>query len=100
VAARGNVLGEIGVGHHDHNVLNVGRFNRAGCIGGARSSIESAIGHAKQRKHLRACFRLRSGPGKPGQHGRGFVGEAWPITVGMMDAAIAQLDAHDDMVRP
>jgi butyryl-CoA dehydrogenase len=96
-----NVLGEIGKGHHiAFNVLNVGRFKLgAGCIGGARSSIESAIGYAKQRKafgKVIADFGLVRE--KLANMAVGiFVGEAMAYrTVGMMDAAIAQLgDAHD-----
>src|SRR5579863_1118946 len=47
-----NLLGEIGKGHLiAFNILNVGRFKLgAMCVGGARVSIESAIGYAKQRK--------------------------------------------------
>ena len=96
-----NVLGEIGKGHHiAFNVLNVGRFKLgAGCIGGARHSIESAIAYAKQRKAFEkviADFGLVRE--KLANMAIGiFVGEAMAYrTVGMMDAAIAQLpDAHD-----
>jgi alkylation response protein AidB-like acyl-CoA dehydrogenase len=98
-----NVLGEIGKGHHiAFNVLNVGRFKLgAGCIGGARSSIESAIAYAKQRKafgKVIADFGLVRE--KLANMAVGiFVGEAMAYrTVGMMDAAIAQLgDGHHDM---
>src|SRR5260221_563759 len=47
-----NVLGEIGKGHViAFNILNVGRFKLgAMCMGGARVSLENAIGYAKQRK--------------------------------------------------
>src|SRR6202167_5339537 len=47
-----NVLGEIRNGHIiAFNILNVGRFKLgAMCVGGARVSIASAIGYAKQRK--------------------------------------------------
>ena len=96
-----NVLGEIGKGHHiAFNVLNVGRFKLgAGCIGGARYSIESAIAYAKQRKAFEkviADFGLVRE--KLANMAIGvFVGEAMAYrTVGMMDAAIAQLpDPHD-----
>ena len=96
-----NVLGEIGKGHHiAFNVLNVGRFKLgAGCIGAARHSIESAIAYAKQRKAFEkviADFGLVRE--KLANMAIGiFVGEAMAYrTVGMMDAAIAQLpDAHD-----
>jgi len=96
-----NVLGEIGKGHHiAFNVLNVGRFKLgAGCIGGARHSIESAITYAKQRKAFEkviADFGLVRE--KLANMATGiFVGEAMAYrTVGMMDAAIVQLpDAHE-----
>src|SRR5580693_5772367 len=47
-----NMLGEIGKGHIiAFNILNVGRFKLgAMCVGGARLSLENAIGYAKQRK--------------------------------------------------
>ena len=47
-----NVLGEIGKGHIiAFNILNVGRFKLgAGCVGGARTSLQNAIAYAKQRK--------------------------------------------------
>jgi alkylation response protein AidB-like acyl-CoA dehydrogenase len=100
-----NVLGEIGKGHHiAFNVLNVGGFKLgAGCIGGARSSIENAIAYAKQRKafgKVIADFGLVRE--KLANMTAGiFVGGAMAYrTVGMMDAAIAQLgEAHDDMTQ-
>src|ERR1700720_3204629 len=47
-----NVLGESGKGHViAFNILNVGRFKLgAMCVGGARVSLQHAIGYAKQRK--------------------------------------------------
>ena len=99
----GNVLGEIGKGHHiAFNVLNVGRFKLgAGCVGSARSCIESAIAYAKQRKafgKVIADFGLIRE--KLANMAVGiFTGEAMAYrTVGMMDAAIAQLcGGHEDM---
>jgi len=98
-----NVLGEIGKGHHiAFNVLNVGRIKLgAGCVGAARSSLESAVAYAKQRKafgKVIADFGLVRE--KLANMGTGiFTGEAMAYrTVGMMDAAIAQLgDSHNDM---
>jgi butyryl-CoA dehydrogenase len=98
-----NVLGEVGKGHHiAFNVLNVGRFKLgAACIGSARNCIESAIAYAKQRKafgKVIADFGLIRE--KLANTAAGiFTGEAMAYrTVGMMDAAIAQLEAgHDDM---
>ncbi|MGB8065586.1 MAG: acyl-CoA dehydrogenase family protein [Candidatus Sulfotelmatobacter sp.] len=98
-----NVLGEIGKGHHiAFNVLNVGRFKLgAGCVGSARTSLESAIAYAKQRKafgKVIADFGLIRE--KLANMAAGiFTGEAMAYrTVGMMDAAIAALGpAHEDM---
>src|SRR5215470_11538874 len=47
-----NLLGELGKGHLiAFNILNVGRFKLgAMCVGGARASLDHAIGYAKQRK--------------------------------------------------
>jgi alkylation response protein AidB-like acyl-CoA dehydrogenase len=103
-----NVLGEIGKGHHiAFNVLNVGRFKLgAGCVGGARNSLESAVSYAKQRKafgKVIADFGLVRE--KLANIATGiFTGEAMAYrTVGMMDAAIAQLEgshaAHSDMAQ-
>jgi alkylation response protein AidB-like acyl-CoA dehydrogenase len=98
-----NVLGDIGKGHViAFNVLNVGRFKLgAGCIGSARSCLESATAYAKQRKafgKVIADFGLIRE--KLANIAAGiFVGEAMAYrTVGMMDAAISQLDSgHRDM---
>jgi alkylation response protein AidB-like acyl-CoA dehydrogenase len=99
-----NVLGEIGKGHHiAFNVLNVGRFKLgAGCIGGARDSIEKAIAYASQRK---AFGKVISDFGlvreKLANMAVGiFAGEAMAYrTVGMMDAAIEQLGDEPDMAQ-
>jgi|SRR5579871_2312349 len=101
----GNVLGEIGRGHHiAFNVLNVGRFKLgAACVGSARNCLESAIAYAKQRKAFAkviADFGLIRE--KIANMAAGiFTGEAMAYrTVGMMDAAIAQLGAaHQDMAQ-
>jgi butyryl-CoA dehydrogenase len=47
-----NLLGEIGKGHIiAFNILNIGRFKLgAGCVGGARTSLQAAVSYAKQRK--------------------------------------------------
>jgi alkylation response protein AidB-like acyl-CoA dehydrogenase len=100
-----NVLGEIGKGHHiAFNVLNVGRFKLgAGCVGSARNCIEGSIAYAKQRKafgKVIADFGLIRE--KLANMAAGiFTGEAMAYrTVGMMDAAIAQLgEAHEDMAQ-
>jgi butyryl-CoA dehydrogenase len=97
-----NVLGEIGKGHQiAFNVLNVGRFKLgAGCVGAARDCIEKATGYAKQRKafgKVIADFGLVRE--KLANMAAGiFTGEAMAYrTVGMMDAAIAELESHNDM---
>ena len=99
-----NVLGEIGKGHHiAFNVLNVGRFKLgAGCIGSARTCIESAIAYAKQRKafdKVIADFGLIRE--KIANMAAGiFVGEAMAYrTVGMMDHAIGQVAQHEDIAQ-
>jgi butyryl-CoA dehydrogenase len=48
----GNLLGEVGKGHHiAFNVLNVGRFKLGvACIGGARQALAHMIRYAKERK--------------------------------------------------
>src|SRR6201987_3653625 len=91
-----NVLGDIGKGHTiAFNVLNVGRFKLgAGCVGSARNCLESAIAYAKQRKAFSkviADFGLIRE--KIANIAVGiFTGEAMAyLTVGQMDAAIAQL---------
>ena len=99
-----NVLGEIGKGHHiAFNVLNVGRFKLgAGCIGGARNSLEQAVAYAKQRKafgKVIADFGLVRE--KLANMAVGiFTGEAMAYrTVGMMDTAITQLGDEHDMAQ-
>ncbi len=95
-----NVLGEIGKGHHiAFNVLNVGRFKLgAGSVGASRACLESSIAYAKQRKafgKVIADFGLIRE--KLANMAVGvFTGEAMAYrTVGMMDAAIADLgDEH------
>ena len=95
-----NVLGEIGKGHHiAFNVLNVGRFKLgAGSVGSSRTCLESSIAYAKQRKafgKVIADFGLIRE--KLANMAVGvFTGEAMAYrTVGMMDAAIADLgDEH------
>jgi butyryl-CoA dehydrogenase len=47
----GNLLGEVGKGHHiAFNVLNVGRFKLGvACVGGARHALGEMIAYAKER---------------------------------------------------
>jgi butyryl-CoA dehydrogenase len=92
-----NMLGEIGKGHViAFNILNVGRFKLgAMCVGGARLSMENAIGYAKQRKafgKVIADFGLVRE--KLANMAVGiYTGEALVYrTVGMMDVALAEVD--------
>ena len=92
-----NVLGEIGRGHIiAFNILNVGRFKLgAMCVGGARSSLDNAIGYAKQRK---AFGKTISDFGLVREKLANmamlvYVGEALVYrTVGMMDGALSAVD--------
>ncbi len=92
-----NLLGEIGKGHViAFNILNVGRFKLgAMCVGGARVAIEHSIGYAKQRKAFNkviADFGLVRE--KIANMAVGiYTGEALVYrTVGMMDAALNEVD--------
>ncbi|MGA8488844.1 MAG: acyl-CoA dehydrogenase family protein [Terriglobales bacterium] len=92
-----NLLGEIGKGHViAFNILNVGRFKLgAMSVGGARVSLESAIGYAKQRKafgKVIADFGLVRE--KLANMAVGiYTGEALVYrTVGMMDVALSEVD--------
>jgi len=92
-----NLLGEIGKGHViAFNILNVGRFKLgAMCVGGARVALENSIGYAKQRKAFNkviADFGLVRE--KIANMAVGiFTGESLVYrTVGMMDAALNEVD--------
>src|SRR3982751_592618 len=92
-----NVLGDIGKGHIiAFNILNVGRFKLgAMCVGGARLSLENAIGYAKQRK---AFGKVIADFGLVREKLANmatliYVGEALVYrTVGMMDVALNEVD--------
>jgi alkylation response protein AidB-like acyl-CoA dehydrogenase len=92
-----NVLGEIGRGHIiAFNILNIGRFKLgAMCVGGARESLNHAIGYAKQRKAFKkviADFGLVREK-LANMATLIYVGESLVFrTVGMMDAALAGID--------
>jgi alkylation response protein AidB-like acyl-CoA dehydrogenase len=92
-----NVLGEIGRGHViAFNILNVGRFKLgAMCVGGARASLDNAIGYAKQRKafgKVIADFGLVREK-LANMAVLAYVGESVVFrTVGMMDAALEGVD--------
>jgi butyryl-CoA dehydrogenase len=92
-----NVLGEVGRGHLiAFNILNIGRFKLgAMCVGGARNSLDYAIGYAKQRKafgKVIADFGLvREKLAR--MAALTYVGESLVYrTVGLMDAALSSVD--------
>jgi butyryl-CoA dehydrogenase len=92
-----NLLGEIGKGHViAFNILNVGRFKLgAMCVGGSRVSLENAIAYAKQRK---AFNKVIADFGLVREKLANiasliYVGESLVYrTVGMMDAALSEVD--------
>src|ERR1700675_627961 len=92
-----NLLGDIGRGHViAFNILNIGRFKLgAMCVGGARLSLENAIGYAKQRKAFNkviADFGLVREK-LANMATLIYVGEALVYrTVGMMDVALNEVD--------
>jgi len=92
-----NLLGEIGKGHViAFNILNIGRFKLgAMCVGGARVSLENAIGYARQRKALGKVIvdfgLIREKIAN--MAALIYVGESLVYrTVGMMDAALSEVD--------
>jgi butyryl-CoA dehydrogenase len=92
-----NLLGEIGKGHViAFNILNVGRFKLgAMCVGGARVSLENAVGYAKQRKAFNKVIAdfglIREKIANMAT--LIYVGESLVYrTVGMMDAALNEVD--------
>jgi len=95
----GNVLGEIGKGHHiAFNILNVGRFKLgAMSVGGSRNSLKEAIAYAKQRK---AFGKSISEFGLIQEKiadmaSEVFAGESMVYrTVGMMDVTLAGVDKN------
>jgi len=94
-----NVLGEIGKGHIiAFNILNIGRFKLgAGCVGGGRNSLTSAIAYAKQRKAFGKTIAdfgmVREKIAE--MNTQVYVGESAVYrTVGMMDVALGDIDKH------
>src|ERR1700757_2112477 len=92
-----NLLGEIGKGHViAFNILNIGRFKLgAACVGGARNSLQSAIGYAKQRKAFGKTIAdfgmIREKLAN--MAAQIYAGEAVTYrTVGMMDVALNEVD--------
>jgi alkylation response protein AidB-like acyl-CoA dehydrogenase len=99
-----NVLGDIGKGHIiAFNILNVGRFKLgAGCVGGARTSLQNAIAYAKERKafgKVIADFGLIRE--KLAQMAVGiFANESMVYrTVGMMENAMPEGEKSSEVIR-
>src|SRR5437867_2054030 len=94
VIPRENLLGEVGKGHKiAFNILNIGRFKLgAGCTGGAKGALRSAVGYGKGRTafgHPITDFGLVKH--KLGEMAiLAYVGEAMVYrTAGMMDRSLA-----------
>jgi butyryl-CoA dehydrogenase len=92
-----NLLGEPGKGHHiAFNILNIGRFKLgAACVGAARQSLQNGIAYAKERKAFgKSIAEFGLVQEMIAQCAVGvYAGEALAYrTVGMMDAALADLD--------
>ena len=93
-----NLLGEPGKGHHiAFNILNIGRFKLgATCVGGARNILQDAIQYARDRKAFgKSISEFGLVQEKLAECATGvYVGEALAYrTIGMIDAALADLDA-------
>ncbi len=100
VIPSGNLLGEVGKGHHiAFNILNVGRYKLGNAaVGGARASLNNGIRYAQERK---AFGRPISDFGliqqKIADCATGiFTGEALTHrVVGLIDRALANIDHND-----
>ena len=94
-----NLLGEPGKGHHiAFNILNIGRFKLgAACTGGARNSLAQAIQYAKERKAFgKSICEFGLIQEKLAECAAGvYAGESLTYrTIGMIDAALAGIDAN------
>ena len=92
-----NLLGEAGKGHHiAFNALNMGRFKLgAACTGGARQVLQDAIQYAKERKAFgKSIAEFGLIQEKLAECAAGvYAGESLVYrTIGMIDAALADLD--------
>ena len=93
-----NLLGEPGKGHHiAFNILNIGRFKlAAAAIGAARNSLLDGIHYAKERKAFgKSISEFGLIQEKIAECAAGvYAGEALVYrTIGMIDAALADIDA-------
>ncbi|MGO9011901.1 MAG: acyl-CoA dehydrogenase family protein [Bryobacteraceae bacterium] len=96
-----NLLGEAGKGHHiAFNILNIGRFKlAAACLGGARHSLADAVRYAKERKAFgKSICEFGLIQEKLAESAAAiYAGESMVYrTIGMVDAALAGLDAETD----
>ncbi len=94
-----NLLGEIGKGHHiAFNILNIGRFKLgAACVGGARNAMQDAIQYARDRKAFgKSICEFGLIQEKLAACAAGiYAGESLVYrTIGMIDTALADVDAH------
>jgi len=94
-----NLLGEVGKGHHiAFNILNIGRFKLgAACVGGARNGLQDAIQYSKERKAFgKSISEFGLIQEKLAECAAGiYTGESLVYrTIGMIDAALADVDTH------
>jgi alkylation response protein AidB-like acyl-CoA dehydrogenase len=99
-----NVLGEIGKGHIiAFNILNVGRFKLgAGCVGGARTSLQNAIAYAKARKAFgKSISEFGLIREKLAQMAVGIYANESMVyrTVGMMENAMPEGEKSSEVIR-
>lgn len=95
-----NLLGEVGKGSHiAFNILNVGRYKLGNAaVGAARMALGNGIRYSKERKAFgKSISEFGLIQEKLADCAVGvFVGEALSFrTVGMIDAALANVDKHD-----
>jgi butyryl-CoA dehydrogenase len=93
-----NLLGDPGKGHHiAFNILNIGRFKlAAAAVGAARNSLQDGIHYAKDRKAFgKSISEFGLIQEKVAESAVGiYAGEALVYrTIGMIDAALAGIDA-------
>ncbi len=94
-----NLLGEVGKGHHiAFNILNIGRFKLgAACVGGAKSSLQDAVGYARERKAFgKSISEFGLVQEKLAESAAAiYAGESLTYrTIGMIDAALADVDTR------
>lgn len=96
-----SLLGEAGKGHHiAFNILNIGRFKLgAASVGAARTSLQNGIQYAKERKAFgKSIAEFGLIQEKLAECATGiYIGESLTYrTIGMVDAALADVDHHAD----